>query len=158
MARMTGNRGRAQEGRTEKGWLRIRYAGAQEVAYGPPRSTFSPTDELCAVEKALGACGSQGNVQRESNLLLSPDPSHHNLGGDQSMGSTFNGGPASQNDAKEYARFCRIRGLFLVDGLELWRTALKARGFPEEEIRTKVSAATDFVRRMEEPSSELRGA
>ena len=74
------------------------------------------------------------------------------------MGSTFIGGPASQNDAKEYARFCRIRGLFLLDGLERWRSALKTRGFPEDEIRAKVSAATDFVRRMGGPSSELRGA
>lgn len=74
------------------------------------------------------------------------------------MGSTFNGGPAFQKNAKEYARFCRIRGLFLVDGLELWRTALKARGFSEDEISAKVSTATDFVRRMGEASSEPRGA
>jgi len=40
---------------------------------------------------------------------------------------------------KEYARFCRIHGLFMVDGLERWRTALQARGFSEEEIALKMA-------------------
>ena len=33
------------------------------------------------------------------------------------MGSSFSGGPAFTTDAKEYARFCRLHGLFMVDGL-----------------------------------------
>ncbi|HVO37386.1 MAG TPA: hypothetical protein VMV03_00005, partial [Spirochaetia bacterium] len=49
-------------------------------------------------------------------------------------------------DAKEYARFCRIHRIFLVDGIGAWRNALKARGLSEAEIRTKVSAAAHFVR------------
>jgi hypothetical protein len=68
------------------------------------------------------------------------------------------GRPAFRNHAKEYARFCRIRGLFLVDGLEPWRTALKAKGLSEAEIGFKISAAADFVRRLGEPSSDQRGA
>jgi len=73
------------------------------------------------------------------------------------MGNTLNGGPAAQKDAKEYARFCRIQRLFLVDGLELWRTALKARGFSESQIEVKVLAATQFVRNMGEPLSPSTG-
>jgi hypothetical protein len=67
-------------------------------------------------------------------------------------------GPASQSSAKEYAKFCRFRRLFLVDGLEAWRLALKARGLSEGEINAKVSAAADFVRRLGEPSSGQKGA
>lgn len=65
---------------------------------------------------------------------------------------------ATFQDAKEYARFCRFRGLFLVNGLEPWRKALKDRGLSEDQIGAKVSAATDFVRRLGEPSSDLQGA
>ncbi|HYW85444.1 MAG TPA: hypothetical protein VFB30_19455 [Spirochaetia bacterium] len=70
------------------------------------------------------------------------------------MGSDFGGGPTFKTDAKEYARFCRIHGLFMVDGLERWRTALQARGFSEEEIALKMAGAADFVRRMAEPTSD----
>ena len=49
-------------------------------------------------------------------------------------------------DAKEYARFCRIRRIFLVDGIRAWRDALRARGLSEAEIGTKVSAAAHFIR------------
>jgi hypothetical protein len=73
------------------------------------------------------------------------------------MGSDF-GGPAVRNHAKDYARFCRIRGLFLVDGLEPWRTALRAKGLSEAEIGFKISVAADFVRRLGEPSTDQRGA
>ncbi len=72
------------------------------------------------------------------------------------MASSSNHGPAYLRDAKEYARFCRIRGIFLVDGLRLWRTALEARGFTQEVINAKVSAAAHFVRSLEDPSSEPR--
>ncbi|MGO9307973.1 MAG: hypothetical protein ACLQDL_02985 [Spirochaetia bacterium] len=61
-------------------------------------------------------------------------------------------------DAKEYARFCRIHGLFLVDGLEPWRTALRGRGLSEVEIGRKISAAADFIRRLGDPSTERRDA
>ncbi|MGA2761984.1 MAG: hypothetical protein ABSG17_01325 [Spirochaetia bacterium] len=68
------------------------------------------------------------------------------------MARSFVPGPASQRDAKEYSRFCRIRRLFLVDGLETWRAALKARGLSPEEINRKISAAMRFVLSLEEPS------
>ena len=66
--------------------------------------------------------------------------------------------PRTHNNAKAYAQFCRFRRLFLVDGLEPWRAALKARGLAEEEINAKLSAAADFIKSMEEPSSQLREA
>jgi hypothetical protein len=74
------------------------------------------------------------------------------------MGSAFKSGRSLPADAKEYSRFCRIHGLFLVDGLERWRTALKSRGLSEEEISAKISAAADFIRRIGEPPSERQGA
>jgi len=74
------------------------------------------------------------------------------------MGGASNDRIASRKDAKEYARFCRIYGLFLVDGIEPWRTALKGRGLSEVEIGRKISAAADFIRRLGEPSSEREGA
>ena len=73
------------------------------------------------------------------------------------MDRASNGGTTPQ-DAKEYARFCRIHELFLVDGIEPWRTALKSRGLSEVEISAKVSAATDFIRRIGELPSERQGA
>ncbi len=72
------------------------------------------------------------------------------------MASSFTPGPSYLRDAKEYARFCRMRGIFLVDGLDLWRAALKAKGFPEDAVVAKVTAAVHFVRSMEDPSSEPR--
>lgn len=66
--------------------------------------------------------------------------------------------PERRYRAEEYARFCRIRGLFLVDGLEAWRTALQARGFSEEEIALKTAGAAYFVRRMGDPTADLEGA
>jgi hypothetical protein len=74
------------------------------------------------------------------------------------MDSSFNGGSRTHNDAKEYERFCRFRRLFLVDGLEPWRAALKARGLTEGEINAKVSSAADFIKSMGESSSELQEA
>ena len=68
------------------------------------------------------------------------------------MAGSFVPGPASQKDAKEYARFCRIRRLFLVDGLETWRAALKARGLSGDEIDGKLAAAMHFVLSLGEPS------
>ena len=74
------------------------------------------------------------------------------------MGNAFNGGTTPNQDAKEHTRFCRIHGLFLVDGIERWRTALKRRGLSEGEIDPKISAAIDFIRRLGEPSSERQAA
>jgi hypothetical protein len=67
-------------------------------------------------------------------------------------------GPAFHSDWKEYTRFCRFHGLFLVDGLDAWRAALKSRGLSDFEVGAKVSAARDLVRRLAEPSSDLQGA
>ena len=74
------------------------------------------------------------------------------------MDRAFRDGHTIRKDSKEYEKFCRFRRLFLVDGLEAWRTALKARGLSESEINAKVSAAEEFVRRLGEPSSGQRGA
>ncbi len=74
------------------------------------------------------------------------------------MERAFPDGPAFHSDWKEYTRFCRFRGMFLVDGLEAWRAALKARGLSEDQVGAKVSAAKDLVRRLAEPSSDLKGA
>jgi len=67
------------------------------------------------------------------------------------MPSSFTHRPARARGAKEYVRFCRIHGIFMVDGLEQWHTALKARGTPEDVISVKVSAAALFVRSIEDP-------
>jgi predicted NAD/FAD-binding protein len=72
------------------------------------------------------------------------------------MGSAFD--HASRRDAKEYARFCRIHGFFLVDGLERWQTVLKDRGLSEIEITAKVAAATALIKSLAEPWSERHGA
>ena len=56
------------------------------------------------------------------------------------------------SDPQEYARFCRFNRLFLVDGLEAWRSALAARGLGPREIEEKIAAAAEFVRRMGEAS------
>ena len=61
-------------------------------------------------------------------------------------------GPTYLQDAKEYARFCRIRGIFLVDGVGIWRKALEDKGLAEDVVVTKVSAAIHLVRSMGEPS------
>jgi hypothetical protein len=70
------------------------------------------------------------------------------------MSSVFDSDTTLRKNAKEYARFCRIHALFLVDGLEHWRTALKERGFAEIEVGVKVAAATDYIRRIGESSSQ----
>ena len=57
---------------------------------------------------------------------------------------------------KEYARFCRIRGLFMIDSLGLWQDALKVKGVAEGVIRTKVKAARQFISSMQDPLSEPR--
>ena len=64
------------------------------------------------------------------------------------MATELMGVPAFRKDSKEYLMFCRIRGLFLVDGLEHWRTALQAKGHSDKEIASKVQAASHFVRRI----------
>ena len=74
------------------------------------------------------------------------------------MDRVFRDGRAFQSNAKEYTKFCRFRRLFLVDGLDAWRLALKVRGLSEEEVNAKVSEAADFVRRLGEPSSGQKGA
>jgi len=61
-------------------------------------------------------------------------------------------GPEYLRDAKEYARFCRMRGLFLAESVGLWRRELEARGLPTDVVGTKVSAATLLVRSMADPS------
>ncbi|HET6487198.1 MAG TPA: hypothetical protein VFH83_12300 [Spirochaetia bacterium] len=61
-------------------------------------------------------------------------------------------GPHYHSAAKEFARFCRINRVFMVDGLEVWRAALRARELPEDEIDQKIAAAAEFVRRMGEVS------
>ena len=65
-------------------------------------------------------------------------------------------GPVDMRNAKEFAQFCRVREIFMVDGLELWREALKAKGTPEGVISEKVSSAAHFIRTMGDPSSEPR--
>jgi hypothetical protein len=64
------------------------------------------------------------------------------------MASEHNGGRTIQKDAKEYLMFCRVRGLFLVEGLEHWRVALQAKGHPEDVVAAKVTAASHFVSRI----------
>ena len=63
--------------------------------------------------------------------------------------------PSYQSDAKEYARFCRIRKIFFVDGIGTWRDALKARGLSEAQIVAKVSAAAHFVRLLGEVPPDI---
>ena len=54
--------------------------------------------------------------------------------------------PRSQPSvAKEYARFCRLRRLFLAEGLHAWRQAMEQRNVPPEEIRAKISEAARYV-------------
>src|SRR5208283_3359671 len=73
-------------------------------------------------------------VDRKGIFQSADETRHITSSREIAMGSTSNGGSSSRTDAKEYARFCRIHGLFLVDGLETWRTALTARGLSEVEI------------------------
>jgi len=61
-------------------------------------------------------------------------------------------GPDYLRDAKEYARFCRMRGLFLVDSVGLWRRELEGRGLAEDVVGAKISAAVHLVRSMADPS------
>ena len=53
--------------------------------------------------------------------------------------------PVYRMNAKEYIRFCRLRGLFLADGLETWRRVLEQRRLPREQIAAKLAAATLFI-------------
>jgi hypothetical protein len=46
---------------------------------------------------------------------------------------------------KEYARFCRLRGIFLAEGLEAWRRAMEQRKVPREEIQAKVADAARYI-------------
>jgi len=69
------------------------------------------------------------------------------------MDDAFVPGPAYRRDAKEYARFCRFHRVFMVDGLESWRQALRKRGLSEPEIGLKISAALHFIRSLGEPTS-----
>jgi hypothetical protein len=52
---------------------------------------------------------------------------------------------SDRSAAKEYARFCRLRGIFLAEGLEAWRLAMEQRKVPPEQIRVKVAEAARFV-------------
>ncbi len=70
------------------------------------------------------------------------------------MGVEFDRGPAYRSHAKEYQRFCRMRGLFMVDGLQSWRAVLQRRGLSEAEVEQKVSAAAHFVKSMAEPGRQ----
>ena len=74
------------------------------------------------------------------------------------MGSSFVPEPAYRRDAKEYARFRRLRGLFFVDGLDVWRITLKTRGLTDEDIGRKMAAAARFVRNMGDQSTERKDA
>ncbi|HUI69527.1 MAG TPA: hypothetical protein VL354_03330 [Spirochaetia bacterium] len=73
------------------------------------------------------------------------------------MANSNGRGSAYLRDAKEFAQFCRVRGVFMVDGLEHWRAALKAKGTPDEVVSEKVSAAARFIRNMGDPLSEHGG-
>ncbi len=53
--------------------------------------------------------------------------------------------PVYRMNSKEYIRFCRLRGLFLADGLETWRRTLEQRRVPDEEIAAKLAAAALFI-------------
>ena len=64
------------------------------------------------------------------------------------MASELNGGRIFQKDAKEYLMFCRVRGLFLVEGLEHWRAALQAKELPQDVVAAKMTAASRFVRQI----------
>lgn len=55
-------------------------------------------------------------------------------------------GPTYENDSKEYAEFCMNCGLFLADGLQIWRNALRAAGVSEQVIEVKLASATQFIR------------
>jgi hypothetical protein len=54
--------------------------------------------------------------------------------------------PSDRLSAKEYARFCRLRGFFLVEGLDAWRKDLQRRRLPAAEVAAKVAAAAVYVR------------
>jgi hypothetical protein len=54
---------------------------------------------------------------------------------------------SSDEDSQEYVEFCRNCGLFLADGLQLWREALKAMGISARTIEVKLSAAAELIRR-----------
>jgi len=53
--------------------------------------------------------------------------------------------PVHRMNAKEYIRFCRLRGLFLADGLETWRLVLEQRKVPPGEVAAKLAAAALFI-------------
>lgn len=65
-------------------------------------------------------------------------------------------GRAWRRDAKEYAMFCRVRRLFMVDGLEHWKLVLRRKGLSEAEIGMKLAAAAQFIRTMAEPGQKTR--
>ncbi len=64
------------------------------------------------------------------------------------MTSSSKHGTAHARNAKEFAQFCRVHEIFMVDGLEVWRAALKAKGTPEGVINEKLSSAARFIRTM----------
>ena len=64
------------------------------------------------------------------------------------METTFDVGPSYEKDTQEYAVFCESCGLFLVDGLQMWRDALKAMGIADRAIEVKLSSAVELLRRI----------
>ncbi len=68
------------------------------------------------------------------------------------MGEVVASGHTNRAYAKEYARFCRLTRLFLVDGLEPWRRALIARGVPGPEINRRLAAAAELIRSLAGPA------
>jgi len=57
-------------------------------------------------------------------------------------------GPTYTKDSQEYLEFCNSCGLFLMDGLQLWRDALKAMKAADSAIEVKLASAAELVRRM----------
>ena len=55
--------------------------------------------------------------------------------------------PVYRMNTKEYIRFCRLRGLFLADGIETWRMVLEQRKLPTADVTAKLAAAALFIER-----------
>ena len=60
----------------------------------------------------------------------------------------------NEQDSRAYADFCRYCGLFLVDGLQMWRDALKASGISDRAIELKLSSAAQLISRMRQRAGE----
>jgi hypothetical protein len=53
--------------------------------------------------------------------------------------------PVLIGDAQEYAEFCGYCGLFLADGLQVWRDALRSTGISDRVIEAKLSSAAKLL-------------